>query len=39
MTQVITPGFIVEAIVSEVAEGYFLLKLYKVIAITIDEFE
>lgn len=39
MTQVVTPGFIVEAIVAESAEGYFLLKLNKVLAITIDEYE
>lgn len=39
MTQVVTPGFIVEAIVTESAEGYFLLTLYKVLAITIDEYE
>ena len=37
--KVITPGFIVEGIVNEIASGYFVLTIWKILSIVVDEYE
>ena len=39
VNQVITPGFIVEAIVVDAAPAYFALRLHKILAVLVDEYE
>jgi len=36
---VITAGFIVEGIVNECSNGYFVLTIWRIMAVTVDEFE
>lgn len=39
VNHVITPGFIVEAIIENEAHGYYILSIQRILSVTVDEFE